>query len=121
VSFNYLGQFDQVFVESKLFAIRQDFDGPIRSPLGKRSHLLEINAAVIAGQLHTVWIYSEGTHERATIERLSDAFNATLRSLIMYGAEPGAADTYTPTDFPLAEIDEQELGKLSLLLEEVDG
>ncbi len=120
VSFNYLGQFDQVFVESKLFAIRQDFDGPTRSPLGKRSHLLEINAAVIAGQLHTVWIYSEGTHERATIERLSDAFNATLRSLIMYRPEPGA-DNYTLTDFPLAEIDEQELGKLSLLLEEIDA
>lgn len=121
VSFNYLGQFDQVFAESKLFTIRQDFDGPIRSPLGKRSHLLEINAAVIAGQLHTVWIYSEGIHQRATIERLSDAFNATLRSLITYRPEPGAAESYTLTDFPLAEIDEQEFSKLSLLLEEVDA
>ena len=84
VSFNYLGQFDQLFPEASLFAWAREASGPVHSLKGSRRHLLSVNGSVIEGRLRLAWIYSANLHRRSTIEDLAQGFLAALRSLITH-------------------------------------
>jgi amino acid adenylation domain-containing protein/non-ribosomal peptide synthase protein (TIGR01720 family) len=111
VSFNYLGQLDQVFSGSRLFEQAGQETGPTHDPLSPRRYLLEINGRVSEGRLRLDWSYNESLHLRATIENLAHEFTAALRSLIAACAE-GGADCYTASDFPLAHLDQAALDRL---------
>jgi non-ribosomal peptide synthase protein (TIGR01720 family) len=119
VSFNYMGQFDQVLHDSQLFATAQYEMRSTRSGVAPRQYILDVNSGVIGGELHVVWTYSERLHEHSTIERLADGFRAALRSIAAHCLTPEAED-YSLSDFPLAELNEQELGKLSRLIDKID-
>ncbi len=107
VLFNYLGQFDHVLPESSLFRLAGEFIGS-REPRNNRSHLLEVNAFVIAGQLRIEWTYSENAHYRETIVQLAADFMDILRSLMAHCLSPEAGG-YTPSDFPEADVDQEDL------------
>jgi non-ribosomal peptide synthase protein (TIGR01720 family) len=120
VSFNYLGQFDQLFDDSSLFAAAREFGGATRSPRARRPRLIEVNAVVLGRRLHVEWVYGAESHARATVERLSENFAEAVRAVVSSCRRPEAAG-YSAADFPLAEMDEQEMGKLSHLLDTLDG
>ncbi len=82
VSFNYLGQFDNIFAEGAPFRLLQEPVGPLHGPRGQRFHLIEITGQVAGGRLHMEWVYSPQLHRRATIEALAEGFMAALRELI---------------------------------------
>ena len=82
VSFNYLGQVDQVINESSMFGPARESAGPTGSRRGLRPRLLDINGIVVNGQLRLDWTYSENVHRRSTIERLADAYTEELRSIV---------------------------------------
>jgi len=84
VSFNYLGQFDQVLNQGALFELANESVGPVVSPKENRPHLLEINGSVVGGQLRLGWGYSEELHRRETIEQLAEAFKENLQKLIAH-------------------------------------
>jgi non-ribosomal peptide synthase protein (TIGR01720 family) len=84
VSFNYLGQVDQVISESSMFGPARESAGPTGSRRGLRPRLLDINGIVVKGQLRLEWTYSENVHRRSTIESLAEAFAAELRSIISH-------------------------------------
>ncbi len=111
VSFNYLGQFDRVLSESTLLAPAKESNGPAHSPLGSRSHLLEVNGFVASGRLQLDWTYSENVYQRTTVERLAWGFMEALQSLIAHCQLPEAGG-YTPSDFPLARVDRQTLDRI---------
>ncbi len=75
----------------------------MRDPQGQRSHLLEINASIVAGQLSLEWTYSDNLHHHSTIERLASFYVEALRSLIAHCSSPTAGG-YTPSDFPEAHL-----------------
>jgi non-ribosomal peptide synthase protein (TIGR01720 family) len=108
VSFNYLGQFDQVLSPNSRFQIAKESSGPPHSHLGSRGHLLEVNAIVTGGQLQLDWTYSSNLHQRATIENLAQGFLKALRSLIAHCQSPEAGG-YTPSDFPLTQMSQNAL------------
>jgi amino acid adenylation domain-containing protein/non-ribosomal peptide synthase protein (TIGR01720 family) len=108
VSFNYLGQFDQVLSPNSRFQIAKESSGPPHSHLGSRGHLLEVNAIVTGGHLQLDWTYSSNLHQRATIENLAQAFLKALRSLIAHCQSPEAGG-YTPSDFPLTQMSQNAL------------
>jgi amino acid adenylation domain-containing protein/non-ribosomal peptide synthase protein (TIGR01720 family) len=108
VLFNYLGQFDQVLPHSALFRLARMAAGPPRSPLARRSHLLEIDGGVEDGRLQFVWTYSRNVHHRSSIEALAQNFVAELRSLIA-DCRSAEAAAYTPSDFPLARLTQPAL------------
>ena len=114
VSFNYLGQLDQVLAKSELFAAARESGGAARDPRQRRRHLLEINASVAGGQLQAAWAYSTTAHRRETIEQLADGFVSALRGLIELSRTPGT-HCYTPSDFPLINVTQ---GQLDALVEE---
>jgi non-ribosomal peptide synthase protein (TIGR01720 family) len=108
VIFNYLGQFDQSISPSSLFSFAQESSGLAQSLQDKRSHLLEINGMVSQGQLQLTWSYSQNLHSPSTIETLAQEYLAALRVLIAHCQSPDAGG-FTPSDFPLAKLDQDEL------------
>ncbi len=111
VSFNYLGQVDQVLPESAAFMPASESKGSDRSLRGTRSYLIDITGVVAGGQLQFTWIYSRNVHKRETIERIANRYLDALRAIIAACKSPGVGG-YTPSDFPLAKIDQKRLDKL---------
>ena len=111
VLFNYLGQIDQGEAGALPLALAREPIGPSQSRRAKRTHLLEVNAEISRRRLRVSWGYSENLHRRSTIERLAAGFLAALRALIGHCRSPEAGG-YTPSDFPLAGLDQQQLDRL---------
>jgi len=112
VSFNYLGQFDQVLSSSSLFRLAKESHGPEHGPLGCRRYLLEVNGFVAAGSLQLVWTYSKNVHQRATVERLAQGCIEALSSLIAH-CQSSEARGYTPSDFPAARVNQKDIDQLT--------
>ena len=111
VSFNYLGQFDEVLSDAAVFRPARESCGARRSPRGLRSHVLEITAGVYGGALQISWQYSENLYRRETIEMLAENFVAALESIVAHCQAPDAGG-FTPSDFPEAALSQQELDRL---------
>ncbi|MEA5622684.1 non-ribosomal peptide synthetase [Nostoc sp. UHCC 0251] len=111
VSFNYLGRFDRSLPQSTLFQLVKESTGYERSLQGKRTNLIAIDAIVLEGKLQLNWTYSENVHKRATIEHLAENFHATLRGIIRHCLSVGGG--YTPSDFPLAKLNQEQLDLLA--------
>ena len=68
LAFNYLGQLDQAFRHLHLFKRAFEPVGPARSLQASRPHLLDVDVAVIDGELTFQWTYNTGFHTHDTIE-----------------------------------------------------
>jgi amino acid adenylation domain-containing protein/non-ribosomal peptide synthase protein (TIGR01720 family) len=111
LSFNYLGQFDQALPEDGIFGIAKESRGRDRDAAGTRGALLDINGGILRGQLTMEWSYSVNIHRRETIERLANEYIEALRNIIKHCQVP-ESEGFTPSDFPMASIDQKELDKL---------
>ncbi|HEX5707326.1 MAG TPA: amino acid adenylation domain-containing protein, partial [Pyrinomonadaceae bacterium] len=111
VVFNYLGQFDQTLGETSMFGFAAESGGRERRGDAPRGHLLEINASVAAGQLRVNWTYGEQVFRRETVTQLAADFGSALRALVAHclSAEAGGL---TPSDFPLAKLEQRTLDRL---------
>ena len=114
VMFNYLGQLDTMLSNTALFTLSC---APIgwhgdRNP---RVHVLEINAWIIGGQLQTSWSYSRNLHRRETIQHLAGQTISAIETLIDH-CTSSEAGGFTPSDFPLADLDQQQLDRLATIL-----
>jgi non-ribosomal peptide synthase protein (TIGR01720 family) len=116
VSFNYLGQLDQAISGSALYRPAPEPFGPVYSPLGKRTHLLAFYGSVFGGQFQLGIEYSQNIHSEARIEKLADNFMTVLRAIIAHCAS-GESFSYTTSDFPLINIDQDQLDKAFSLVE----
>ncbi|MEH1922365.1 amino acid adenylation domain-containing protein [Nostoc sp.] len=109
VSFNYLGQFDQVLKASVVLGLVEEFKAE-QSLLNQRSHLLGVSGFIRAGRLEMTWNYSKKIHKRDTIQGLAFGFMEKLRSLITHCQSPDAIG-YTPSDFSAAKLSQKQLDK----------
>ncbi|MEW5925951.1 MAG: non-ribosomal peptide synthase/polyketide synthase [Gemmatimonadota bacterium] len=111
VAFNYLGQFDRSVSGEAFFAFAEESAGPPADGSTPRRHLLEVSGAVRGGRLELEVGYAEGVHRRETVERLAESYAAELRGLIAHCTSDGAGG-WTPSDFPLARLEQAELDAL---------
>ena len=74
-------------------------------------HKLCIESRVVAGRLQMRWTYHRTLHRQDTIDTLAQSCLQNLRSLIDHCLSPDAGG-YTPTDFPLAQLDQATLDRL---------
>ena len=113
IIFNYLGQFDQDTPgqASSPFTLRHGVTGRTHDPQSTRAYLLDINGAIYAGQLRVSWTYSEDIFSHTTIARLAESFLQSLRNFIAHCQSPDAGG-YSPSDFPLLKLDQQQLDRL---------
>ncbi|HVF90035.1 MAG TPA: SDR family NAD(P)-dependent oxidoreductase, partial [Blastocatellia bacterium] len=119
VSFLYLGQFDQAISESSPFTPAAESFGPTQNGIGNRPHLLAVTGFVNDGRFQSVWSYSENMHSRSTIENLGQGFIKSLRSLAQSSREP-VEKIYMPSDFPEADLSQNELDELIAQLSEAE-
>jgi amino acid adenylation domain-containing protein/non-ribosomal peptide synthase protein (TIGR01720 family) len=111
VSFNYLGQLDGMLDDSSPFVFADEPSGATRDAEAGRGVLLEINARVAGGCLQVDWTYSEELHAGTTVEKLAADFISSLRA-IMLDCLSTRSGGYTPSDFPLAQLDRGKLDEL---------
>jgi amino acid adenylation domain-containing protein/non-ribosomal peptide synthase protein (TIGR01720 family) len=108
LSFNYLGQMDQVLDTDSLFAGAAGETGPQRSERGRQRYALEVTAAVAGGKLTVHFTYNEHLHAATTIEDVGDEYMEALRELVRHCQSPEAGG-FTPSDFPLINLDQADL------------
>lgn len=113
ISFNYLGQFDQNTQNELLLGIAREDIGLDGSGAGTRYTLLDINGLIINGQMIFNWTYSHNLHKSTTIKHLADSFITALQKIINHCSHPESKG-YTPSDFPLANLNQNTLNQLTL-------
>ncbi len=111
VSFNYLGRLDQALAGESIFAPANESRGNLYAPQGESPYRLTINCSVIQNQLQVDWDFSEKLFHTETIERVADAYIEALRTLIN-DIFTGKSEGYTPSDFPEADLSQDELDGL---------
>jgi amino acid adenylation domain-containing protein/non-ribosomal peptide synthase protein (TIGR01720 family) len=116
LSFNYLGQLDQVLDTDSRFDGARERSGAQQSVRGRQRYALEVSAAVREGRLHVRCTYNEQLHAAETIERVLAEYMKALRELVAH-CQSAEAGGYTPSDFPLVGLNQDEL---DLALSEID-
>ncbi|MDT5025008.1 MAG: hypothetical protein QOE61_1434, partial [Micromonosporaceae bacterium] len=110
ISFNYFGQWDVAsqdgFYRERCDGIGQDFD-----PNSIRSHLLDLTGAVENGDLELSWLYSSEVHDESTVRRLAGEMVQALREIVEHCMRPGVGGR-TPSDFPLARLDQGQVDRI---------
>ncbi|MEY9927498.1 amino acid adenylation domain-containing protein/non-ribosomal peptide synthase protein (TIGR01720 family) [Catenulispora sp. GP43] len=112
VSFNYLGRMAFPHDPDSLYratfrSLELDVD-----PLTARPHALEIVGQLDGDVLEFTWFYSDQRHHRATVETLASGFADALAGLARHAAQPGAGGR-TPSDFPLARLDQAAVDRIA--------
>ncbi|USS54776.1 non-ribosomal peptide synthase/polyketide synthase [Pseudomonas kermanshahensis] len=111
IVFNYLGQFDGSFDESGLFVPAQENDGIKQNEASALSSLLSLSGQVYGGELRLEWGYSQAIHEAETIERLATAYQLALTEIVAHCCLEHSRGV-TPSDFPLAGLNQAQLDSL---------
>ena len=119
VSFNYLGQLDQVLEEGGMFGAARESAGAQHSGRNRRQYRLEVSGWVSGGQLRLGLRYSENLHQRGTVEKLGEGIILALRNIIIHCQSESAGD-FTPSDFPLARLTQSELDGITARVREIE-
>ena len=117
--FNYLGRVDGALPAVGELRVASELVGVARHPADARFYRIEVNAYIKENNLCTVWSYSDNLHQAKTIEQLATQFVETLRDMIEHSTLPEAGG-YSPSDFSLAALDQDDLFQISDLLEGLD-
>ncbi|WP_394620024.1 amino acid adenylation domain-containing protein [Lentzea sp. JNUCC 0626] len=111
ISVNYLGRMDWHAVEGGLLrGVRGGLELD-SAPEAPRPHLLDVVGAVDHGCLDLTWYFSDQVHDESTVRGLAEAAGEALREIVAHCARPGAGGR-TPSDFPLARLDQTAIDRL---------
>ncbi|HEX6471811.1 MAG TPA: amino acid adenylation domain-containing protein [Streptosporangiaceae bacterium] len=105
VSFNYLGQFDWPVGGDGPFAAVPGGLAADEHPDTPRPHLLDVVGAIEQQRLELRWFYSDQVHRESTVRSLAEQLVGALREIIEHCTLPDAGGR-TPSDFPLAGLDQ---------------
>ncbi|OLU26329.1 non-ribosomal peptide synthetase [Pseudomonas sp. PA15(2017)] len=119
VTFNYLGQFDQGFAADALLRPLQEPGGAQHASEATLPNWLSVDSQVYGGELSLRWTFSDRLFQRDTIERLAERYAAELRALVEHCLTPQAGGV-TPSDFPLARLEQAQLDALPLAFDAID-
>ncbi|MEM9265475.1 MAG: amino acid adenylation domain-containing protein [Cyanobacteria bacterium P01_F01_bin.13] len=122
ILFNYLGDLAGLVPADSMFQMVRELRLS-RSPKGQRRYLLEVNAAVVQGQLQVEWSYSQRGHHRETVQGWADEFMQGVRSQLTHylSSDAQQESSFTAVDFPLANLNDEKLGKIAALLNKANG
>jgi len=119
ITFNYLGQFDREFDEQALWAPAPESSGKAQHEQAPLGNWLTLEGQVYAGELALRWGFSEQMFQPSTIAALASAYEQELRALVEHCCSQSTVQA-TPSDFPLARIDQAGLDALPVALAELD-
>ena len=119
IAFNYLGQFDQIISDSDLLGsvLKLEMGGYGRP--GPVRQFIEVKSRINERRLQVEWVYGETQIETTSVERLVLEFERQLRMLLTH-CQTQESTIFTPSDFPLADLDNRTLQTLSRLIAQSD-
>ncbi len=107
--FNYLGILKENFEASDISYEYLWED--VRDASSERTNVLEINSFVQNGRLNLLWSYTTDLYLESTIVDLATNFEKNLQALLHHcSTEEGS--NYTPSDFPEADLNQDDLDNL---------
>ncbi|GGM17167.1 non-ribosomal peptide synthetase [Streptomyces fumigatiscleroticus] len=115
ISFNYLGRFGLSGTSGTSEGLYGGLVRPLEldaDPAMARPHALEVVGLLDGDGLTFTWFYSDALHRRETVEDLAGRFADALAGLARHAARPGAAGR-TPSDFPLARLDQTQVDRIA--------
>ncbi|HZS20401.1 MAG TPA: amino acid adenylation domain-containing protein, partial [Pseudonocardiaceae bacterium] len=110
VSFNYLGQFDWLTGNGLFQAMREELV-LAADPAQQRTHVIDVVGRVEHDCLEFSWFYSQALHRHDTIHTLAQGLLTALLEIIEHCSTPGAGGR-TPSDYPLAGLDQAGVDRL---------
>ncbi len=111
LGFNYLGQQDgNAPTGGLLHAPHGGLVGGM-DRAAERPHLIDVLGRVTDKRLEFTWAYSREVYRRDTVDRLAAELADELRAIVRHCAGPGAGGR-TPSDFPLAPLDQEAVDRL---------
>ncbi|MFS0655873.1 amino acid adenylation domain-containing protein [Bacillus sp. 179-C3.3 HS] len=109
MSFNYLGQLDQTDDEVKLY-IADERNGHVHDPKAERQHLIDVYGYVVNGQLQMNFMIHRELLQHEEVRQLSERFKEKMEEVLSHCLEaPGG---YTPSDFPMVQLTQQQIDAL---------
>ena len=111
IAFNYFGQYDQVLAGSALFRFAPGSTGAWHGPINQRRYAIELNAMVLEGRLQFEWTWLPSRLSASTVESIAEAMIERLRAIMRHCQSPEAGG-FSPSDFPLAGLDQAQLDQL---------
>jgi len=110
ISYNYLGQLTLSGIDGFLKLVRPDVPGTIDAR-NRRTNLIDVICLVMDSRLNINFVYSANKHKRETIQKLMQVFRDELSKIITHCLEPKNFDI-TPSDFGLAQLNQEELDSI---------
>src|SRR5207247_5374162 len=112
ILFNYHGQWEVAGAGEGLYRAWGDSMGQDVSMESPRTSLLDVVGVVQSGELELAWTYSSAVHDEATVRRLATGTIQALREIVAHCARPDAGGR-TPSDFPLAHLDQRQVDAIA--------
>ncbi|MBJ6641535.1 amino acid adenylation domain-containing protein [Streptomyces sp. DHE7-1] len=112
ITFNYLGRFDWSADTGALVGSVPGGLGGAEAPGTERPHLLDVVARVEDDRLEITWYYSAGRHRAETVTSLAEGMLRALGDIVAHCAQPHAGGR-TPSDFPLARLDQAAVDRIA--------
>ncbi|AFQ15020.1 non-ribosomal peptide synthase/polyketide synthase [Bacillus thuringiensis] len=106
ISFNYLGQFDQLFSSDAMFIPENEFKRLDHAAGSKRSHVIDVIGVVTDGKLQFTWVYNVGQFAKSTIQSIAQNMLYQLSTLIQFSDRESAL---TISDFAMANLSQEGL------------
>ena len=82
ISFNYLGQFDQMFSDDAMLIPENGFKRLDHASGSKRLHLIDVIGIVTDGKLQFTWVYNVRQFAKSTIKSIAENMLHQLSKLI---------------------------------------
>ncbi|MDH4582498.1 amino acid adenylation domain-containing protein, partial [Pseudomonas sp. BN415] len=118
VTFNYLGQFDASF-DGRPLRRAAESCGDSVDPGAPLNNWLSIDGGVDNGCLRLGWTFSPQQIDEERLAELVELYGAELEALVAHCLDPEACGA-TPSDFPLARLDQLQLDGLELPIARVE-
>ncbi|WP_438281218.1 non-ribosomal peptide synthase/polyketide synthase [Pseudomonas alabamensis] len=121
LTFNYLGQLDAGFdnEQATLFTPAEEGTGAAQSAQGQQGNWLTVNGQVFAGELGMTFGFNADMYDEQTIKTLAEAYLVELTALVEHCLDP-AHHGLTPSDVPLAHLDQAALDSLPVSVADID-
>ncbi|MEM8827934.1 MAG: amino acid adenylation domain-containing protein [Cyanobacteria bacterium P01_G01_bin.19] len=115
ISFNYLGQFDNLDTTSSLFQLAPESTGNNWSIENQTSHAIAINCSIINSELQIIWDYNCDLFKGKTVANFANNYLINLQKIITH-CQTNTGD-YTPSDFSLTDLKQSTINSISKLVE----
>ncbi len=106
--FNYLGRMNTTSSNGRNWQMLQQ---GLRAEQSERHLIWEINIGIFEGELSVNWAYAKAAFARKTMESLLKDYLEAIRQIMAHCLQQ-EEETFTPSDFPEADLSQDDLDNL---------